>query len=378
MANSTQVRTGLQSLIQTHVSDRLKSTLFNRMPLFYFLFARDGQKTGPDGIGIPKTSMFLSGVETAKARREEILSSRVYEPIVQTTAPAASDGKVLSMYDTMPNRSSWTTATPSSYFTRPRVKWVERADPYKVPNKEIRTTRSAGKNEIAAWKAVGSLFQAETTSVIAKHTEWWNQSIWGTTGSGAPSNEDNTVWDAIHSIQNALHDSNTYCGVDRSVGANSYWRSNRTTAATVADFETIINQCNYDFGLSKKGTGVDLILVDGTNFKKAKSEAKAKGHTLIKSGDAIPNMGRFGFSRELVQIDNTYIVYDPECPSGHVAALNLATWTMAIHPDANFKVSEPFDQTKVQGDDATTGQIRTEAMLVCEVPSLNAYYTNVA
>lgn len=377
MANSTQVRTGLNSLIQSHVSDRLKNTMFDRLVLLYFLCAKEGDKKGPDGLGVPKTGMFLSGVSTAKAKKEQILGARVYEPLIQTSIPAVSDGKVLGMYDTMPQRSNWDTTGPSTYFTRPRFKWCERVEPYQISNKDRRTTTSAAKNEVAAWKGVVSLYQAETTSVMGVHLNWWNETLWGTTGSGAPTNEDAVVWDTLHSLQNAIHDSNTYGGVDRSVAANSYFRGKRVTDAKAADFEDLINHCNLDLELSKKGSGIDLMLVGAANFKKAKKEAKAKGGTVMLSG-GIQEFGRFGFSREIVKIDNTWIVYDPECPATHVAALNLSTWTYAIHPDANFKVSKPEDYSKQRGGiDASGGTIRTEMMLACEVPSLNAYFTNV-
>jgi hypothetical protein len=222
---------------------------------------------------------------------------------------------------------------------------------------------------------------------MAVHMNRWNQLLWGTFSSagttgisttGAPSNEDNTVWDAPHSLVKAIDATTTYGGVDRSLTANAYFRGNKVTAATPADFESLINYANYDAGLSKKGTGIDLMLVGAANFKKAKAEAKSKGGTIILNG-GIPQFGEFGFKRELVKIDNTWIVYDPECPATEVAGLNLDTWTVAVHPDANFRATEPTDQSKIDGgDDAQTGVIRTELMVVCEVPSLNIYWTNVS
>lgn len=378
MADSAQIRNDLTALIQGNLSTQLKNTLFNRMPLVYFLFGKDGDKDGPNGLGRPKTGMFLSGVTTAKAKKQTVLSSREYYPIIQNEYPDINDGKVATMYDTMPTRGDWTNKSPASYFTRPRVKWVERIDPYKVPNKEIRVTTSAAKDEQNAWQAVGSLFNAETTSVLAVHLNWWNQSLWGTTGTGSPTSEDATVWDSLHSIKSALKADNTYCGVDRTASANAYWQGNYDTTTRTADFETLINYVNYDLGLSKKGGGIDLMLVGAANFKKAKREAKAKGGLIVNNG-GIPDFGKFGFQRELVKIDNTWIVYDPECPATEVAALNLDTWTFAIHPDANFKVTKPFDQSQIEGgDDAQAGVVRTEIMLVCEVPSFNAYFTAVS
>lgn len=378
MANSAQIRTGIQTLIQDHLSDRLQNTLFDRMPLLYFAFAKDGDKKGPEGLGRPSTGLMLSGVETAKARREEILAGRVYEPIIQTGLPAIADGKSLGMYDTMPSRANWTTTSPDqAYFTRPRVKWCEYSDPYQVPNKAIRATKGNTKGN--ASKAIGSLFTAETTSVLGVHNQRWTKLLWQTSGTGSPTNEDAIVWDTIHSIRQALGTTNVYCGVDRSIGANAWWKAADTSAYTGgADFETLINYLNYDLGLSKKGEGIGLLLTDGPNFKKAKAEAKAKGSGTVINGGGIKEYGQFGFKRELVQIDNTWIVYDPECPAGHVAALNLDTWTIAVHPDANWKVSAPFDMSQIKGgEDAQVGNVRTELMMVCEVPSLNAYFTGV-
>ena len=379
MADSTQLSTGLRKIVREHVAKTLKNTLFDRAPLLFFLLQKDGDKSSFDGLGRPNTGVFLSGVDSAKPRKEQILSSRVYEPFIQTTKPDVNDGKTMGMYSSLPTRSSWTTTSPSTYVKRPRFKWHERADPYKIPNKEMRITKRTAPNEIMAWQGIESIAALEMKSVEAVHMDYWTNRLWGNSGSGAPTDEDQDVWDNIHSLSKALDDDNVYGGLDRSSSANSFWRGNHnpnsTTAASMS-FEDLINYCNYDLGFSKKGGKLDLILTDAANFKRAKSEAKSKGSTSM-TPQAIQERGKFGFRREIVEIDNTFIVYDPFCPTGHLAALNLDTWTIAIHPDANFKVSTPEDQQKVEGgDDAHTGHVRTEMMVVCEVPSQNAYWTS--
>lgn len=378
------VRTGIDTLLQTHFATKLRNTLFNRMLILYFLFARDGQKTGPDDLGRPKVNgkfkgVFVSGVETAKARQETILSSLQYQPIIQTTLPAVGDGKTMTMADNMPVRTNWESTLTSSYFTRPSVRWTKRADPYKVSNEEIRHTKEHAKNEVDGTTGIVSLFQAETVSVLGVHEKWWNSALWGTSFAGvsAPTNQDAQFWDAPFSMKNALSTSNTYCSVDRSQASNSYWRGADTSGYSgIADFETLINYTNYDLGLADKGMGIDLIICDKQNFKRAKTEAKSKGVVISTGG--VPQFGEFGFLREIVKIDNTWIVYDPECPTGEVAAINLDTWTFAIHPEANFRISKPFDQSQIEGgDDAMAGYVVTKIMLVCEVPGMNAYYTSV-
>lgn len=380
MADSTQLASGLRKIVREHVAKTLKNTLFNRAPLTYFLLNKDGDKSSFEGLGRPNTGVFMSGVDVARAKKETILSSRVYEPLIQTAKPDVNDGKTMGMYSSLPVRTSWTTTSPSTYLKRPRFKWHERADPYKIPNKEMRITKRTAPNEIKAWQGIESIAALEMKSVEAVHMDYWTNRLWGVTGGGAPTDEDLDVWDNIHSIAAALKDDNVYGGVDRSSSANTYWRGNynaNSTTAASKSFEDLINYCNYDLGFSDKGGKLDLILTDKTNYKRAKAEAKAKGGTVLLGGQGIPNFGQFGFKREIVEIDNTFVVYDPFCPTGHLAALNLDTWTLAIHPDANFAVSTPEDQQKVEGgDDAHTGHVRTEMMVVCEVPSQNAYWTS--
>lgn len=124
-----------------------------------------------------------------------------------------------------------------------------------------------------------------------------------------------------------------------------------------------------------------MIVVGKAQFIKAKQEAKAESYQLFTNG--IPEFAEFGFKREVVKINSgnapVYIIYDPNCPATEGAFLNPATWTVAIAPDGNFKLSGPYDQTKVEGGkEADIGTINFEGLIACEVPSANAYFTNLA
>ena len=124
MADSAKIRSGLAGLMQDHLSDKAVSLLVNTMPLIYFLINRDGNKAtnlkgtggapGFYGLGRFATGSLFSGVPVSKTRREQILNSDKYMPIVNHLLPPASDGKVATMTDTMPTRSRPTTNTTSS------------------------------------------------------------------------------------------------------------------------------------------------------------------------------------------------------------------------------------------------------------------------
>jgi hypothetical protein len=385
MANTADVRESLQVFLQKKASTRVKNTLNNIMPFFEFLTAKTGDKTGADGLGRPKSGLVISGVESAKARTERMFAERIYYPLVQTSNPTQGDEKSMTDYDNDPVASNWETESPLSRFTQPAFKFVRRKAPYKVPHSEVRTAKAtAGNAEGQAAKAIQSVYDAEIKSRMAVHCQSWNEMLWGTHASfplGRPTTETDNTWDCLFSIAEAIDDNNVYGGVDRALAANSWWRGNKITAATSAVFADIIDYCNYDLGMAAKGMGVDLIIVGAALFKIAKAEAKAEGYQMFSEG--IPEWPEFGFKREVIRIFSggrkVYVIYDPECPASHLAALNLNTWTLAVHPDSNFKISTPSDQTKNEGgDEADTGTIATEIMLCCEVPQMNAYFTNVS
>lgn len=390
MANSALVREDLDTLIAENWDNTVIDLNYDMMPFMGLMFGKFGTKSDFRGIGIPNSGMLLSGVASAQMRKKQILSSLIYQPLIKTgTAPR--DGKAMGMTDNMPSRTAWEQNSPTKRFTRPAAKWVEIADAAEVPNEHIRHTQRAAAGERNGWEALGDLLRVERNDTAAEHLKRWNELFWGvydgTDGndqgistSGSPSDESDEKWDAPHSIKNALSASNTYCGVDRSLAANAYFRGNTISAATSPVFRDMIRYANYTLGLSKKGQGLDVILVGGDLFPIALSEADAKGGgQVVTAGTPIKEFGQFGFKRDTVRIDNTWIVYDPTCPAGDAVGLNLKTWTLAIHPDANFKQSTPYDNSQQKGgDDSTSWTLRTKLLCVCEAPSLNVYWDNVA
>ncbi len=261
---------------------------------------------------------------------------------------------------------------------RPFFKWVEHIDPILVWKKSLRRTRrAAGGDTPGANEAVGDLYRAEVESVLSTHLQWWNEEFWGTNGhAGAPSNVDADVWDGMYSLQNANGLTNVYGGLDRNVNNYPVWKGNLDSTARPAVLQDIINNANYSKGLAKKGQGAELVICSMTNFPIFAAEAQAKGGRIEYGG--LPDMAEFGFKRPIIRFNNSYCIFDPECPTNHVSVMNLATWTVALSPDANFTVDEPFDLSKTDGGkDAIKSQIRTEMMLACEAPSLNVYYTAV-
>lgn len=392
MADKASVKTAFDALVAENWSSTVVDTLFNAMPAMQIFFGRNGTKKGHTGLGIPDSGVLTTGMKTARIAKRDILSAMIYQPIIHHLLPSESDGKVMDVADNMPTRTGWETNGPEKRVKRPSVRWCEISDPCKVANERIRHTTRVSKGERNGWEAIGSLLQLERNDVLGIHTKRWNQLLWGTyTGTvaataGYPTDEDSEKWDTIHSFAYHLAATGTYCGIDRSLAANAFWRGNKITAATSAVFRDMIRYANYtltlptgETGLKSKGYNLDVMLVGADLMPTALSEAEARGGQVILSGTPIPQFGQFGFQNDIVRIDNTWIIYDPECPSGTVVGLNPSTWTFAVHPDANFKQSTPTDQSDNEGgDDAVTWTIRSKVMLVCEAPLANVIWTNVS
>lgn len=391
MANSDFAYAGYQVFLQKKSGKRLRNRLWNIMPGLYLLTSLTGQKPGDVGLGAPNTSsnVLISSTKTDSVKKEKMFAEVAYRPTIQYGTAALADGKTMGQYSSVPVRSDGATNNPAAYFIQPEARFHERADPYEVPNDQIETivANASGGWPAQATTAIGNIMDAEVKTVEAQHLKYWNQLFWGTTGNGYPSNQSAVKWDALHSLAYSIgpdtqsssnpYRRNNYLGLDRSLSANSFWRGKGTDAYGNVVFRDFIRTLNYSstYNFAAVGAGVDVILVDGTGFQKALNECDGKFGVVMHNG--IPNMGEVGFKRDVVCFDNTtYVVWDPECPAGHMVALNSETWTVAIHGSKNFKISTPKDQTEIKGgDDVTCGHIRTKMLWCCEEPAVNAYFT---
>jgi hypothetical protein len=360
MADSSEARSGLAVFLQKKASKRLMNTLFNVMPTLEFMFALSGDKTGPLGLGRPKTDILKAARgSVADAQRLKIMVEREYKPIIQTTKPSKTEVKSMTDYDNDPSVPAWeTTNATLGRFKQPRFKFARKKMPYKVAHSEVRTARDSARTEGEAAAAIGSVYNAEVMTREAVLCELLNDCLWGINGqSGAPTDEDAVVWDNFHSIKNALKADNTYGGIDRSVSSNSFWRGNYSTTNFAGTFEDLINYCNYDLGMLKKGLGVQMIGVGGQLMKRAKAEARSKGTrcstTASPTSPSTASSARSSASSRATAPSTSTTTRRSRTriratrPTKSVC-LDPSTWTVAFGPDGNFKHQYSGDQTKVE------------------------------
>ncbi len=388
MADSSSNKSGLNALTSENWSKIVQSTLFDAMPEMQIFFSRFGSKQSPTvGLGIPDSSFLLTGVKGTKVRKKEVFA-RSYQPLLHTSKPAEADGKAMAYRDNMPTRTDWKNNSPSARFQRPTVKWCEISDPLEVPNSDLRDTKRANAQERNGWEAIGDLMRVERDDVLGVHTKRWSQLLWGTyTGglcstTGYPSDEDADNWNAIHSFTAVAGTTGFLYGVDRDLSTGAHMKGNTINAAAPV-FRDMIRYAKHEMpitntdlttstGLFSKNADLPVILTGGPLFNIALAEAEGmKGAQVIPGGEKIPGIAEFGFSRECVRIDNTYIIPCPGAPAGQAVGLNLDAWTVAIHPDGNFYQSPPFNQNQLKGgDDSHAWFLRSRLLVCCEVPPI--------
>ncbi len=392
MADTADVRRNIRTIMMEHLDSEVTSLLAPRMVMLNFMCMKDGNKTGIRGLGRPKVAnasngVLVSGSKVARAKKVQIMGATVYQPIIQYKLPAHTDNKVITGFaDNNPKRNDWENNLTEGRFVRPAFKWFILVTPAKISKLSMRMTRQAAPDDVRAWKAIGSLFEAESSSAMTVHAIALNERLIGIAPQdaksltpGRPSNESADFYDNLFGLEQTLHDSNSYGGVDRSDADNSWFRSNRITDSTSKSFEDLLIDAKLHVPkpLNNYGLGIDLMLVGNALFGKAIVEARAKGVQPIYNGST-PEFAEFGIKNDAVRIGRTWIVNEPSMPDGHVAGLALDTWTVAVHPAANGTVSNPKDQSENEGGDrAVTFNIETQLLTCCEWPAGNVYWTNV-
>lgn len=380
MADSTYLRSGIYKFMQDLLSETIRDTQTEEMPLLTLLTGFRSQRSAgaTDGIGVPSSdgALFIGRKVSAVARRQ-LMTSQTYLPEIYAADPT-DDGKVMAQRDTTPVVSSWnTTGHPLNSVVRPIFKYVRRIQPLKVPNEDMEATATkyAG-NPNDMKKAVADLWGVEVERRVKVEMRWWNTQLFSTTA--APSNVDaEGCWDSPYGLVKALATDNVYGGVDRALTANAYWRGSTYTTAIAKSLVTIADYANYTLACAKYGKPIQLWVTGAAIFQNWLAEARSIGATIVQSG-TIPEFAKLGFNRQVIQYNQSYAICDFTCPANYVFGLNPDTWTIALKPNANFSISKPYDESEAEGgDDATTAKIRTRLMIACEAPNVNCCFTNV-
>lgn len=375
MSNSSTI-TGpstINTMIQDNIGDTITSELFPRFVLLWALLRKDGTKQGPIGLGRPmvngrpNTGIFVAGKKVDAPRKETINGALEFKPLIQFQELTDYTSNITNLHDSDPSVENWENNQIEQTLIRPSYRWSIKSTPIEVSLMNMRMTKSAvGGKERAAWQALGDMWMAQSDHALSQHCRGINTELVGSstpsTTTDAPSSVTSDLWSRQYSLLSGIGStSNNYAGIDRSLAANAWWRPGVNSTSQSLNIREMLNYARYTVpilapggstlatGLNSLGLFIDLIIVGNDLFPSVLAQADALKGQVIHTG-GFPDYPEVGYNRQAVVFDGSVTVMcEPNWPAGYAAGLSLETYFVAIHPDANFSVSEPFRQNQIAG-----------------------------
>lgn len=403
MANSSTLQTGIQTLIQDNIGDTVTSVLFPRFVLLYLLMKKNGTKQGVYGLGSPmvdgrpNTGIFVAGKEVQAPRKEEIMGALEFKPTIQFQELQDYTANITALHDNDTQVENWESNQMETTLVKPSWRWSVKQTPIEVSQMTLRMTRrSVEGKERKVSAALGDLWIAHTNHATSQHcrgisNEMLGVDRGGNATTGAPSSVTSDLWSQQYSVLKTTGTTtNNYAGIDRSLAANAWWRppvNSTTQSLNLRDMLTWARSTapilgpggvTIGTGLNTFGLFVDCLIMGNDLWPSALAQADAlKGQVIHQGG--FPDYPEVGYNRQIIVLDGSVaVINEPSWPAGTVAGLSLDTWFVAIHPDANFTVSEPEKQNRTAGGHrSVAANIETQWLYGTVWPAGNPYWTSV-
>ncbi len=370
-------REGFRAYAQDRIADTIQTRFYPVQPFLYALTGRGGATTKSDvQIGSPGAAVVFAGTQISMAEKRTLGGLIRYQVPMQTGTNDST--KIMGARDTNPVVANATTQSQDQLYGTAGFSWVQMKTPIQIWNSSLDMAMKSGGGIDGRNLAIDRIIENATDMALQDLLKNLAYRLW----NGMPSNQSATPWDDFIGIMGVVNDSNVYGGVDRSNPAAKNWRGKLVSSAVSADINTLLDFANYDTTvgqpLAAYGEGVNLILTSAPLYRTFRAQARSRGGIAIK--EAIPEMQWLGYKKEVLQVDNAYVMFDLNCPANTVAMLNLDSWKVIIDPRHNFQV-EPFEDVGryvTGGQDAMQAFIDLQAMVVCEAPAGQALFTNVS
>lgn len=404
MANSSTLDSGIRTLIQDNIGDEVTSVLFPRFVLLYLLMKKNGTKQGVYGLGSPmvdgrpNTGIYVAGKAVQGPRKEEIMGALEFKPTIQFQELVDYTSNITNLHDNDTAVEAWESNQMETTLVKPSYRWSVKQTPIEVSQMTLRMTKNsvAGKERKVS-AVIGDLWLAHTNHALSQHCRGISNEMLGidragNATSGAPSSITSDLWSQQYAISKIIGSTtNNYAGRDRALSANADWRPLVNSTAQSLNLRDMLTWARstapilasgggtMGTGLNTFGLFIDVLIMGNDLWPSALAQADALKGQVFHSG-GFPDYPEVGYNRQIIVLDgNVAVINEPSWPAGTVAGLSLDTWFMAIHPDANFTVSEPEKQNRLAGGHrSVAANIETQWMFGTIWPQGNTYWSSVS
>lgn len=381
---------------QNFISKSLMSNFYKKAPRLALLGALTlgNQNKTSLNIGRPGSGEILSGGMVAPIAVKKLGTVNGYIPRAQGFK--TSNSTELDSYDDLPDVSNKrTNAHSQANQFGAMFRWGEIVTPILIWHEDkLRCEQENGSTMEGFAIATTTMLQESVEVAYQEHIDLLNANVW----NGNPVDQTALLWrgsgsggastlaspGACLGILQKCSATNTYGNVNRSTTGNEIWQAKVDSTITTDNIQTILDDYKYTKGIGDTGDGPYLITCASNQYVKFKAQLKAS-HTLVEDMPAgLPEMAKMGVRRELMRIDDGYIMHDPwlkdNSGTQKVIIEDLSTQKFMVHPQRNFLVTSYKDQTEygLNPIDADKAYIRTRFMYSDDNPNRSAIYSAIS
>lgn len=379
------VEEGIQLFTKKLYNSWVMDNTFTTLPFGQIMLKEnaDRNKEGKD-IGIPVVNGVISGNRGLNA--SNLITLATAEEYLQDFHTTYTDNsKVMGERDSTPTYANSTTDAPELHYgnaawrrfrlVTPLICWKSSKDAA-----ASRRDLSESDRNRAVLDTFGNVIK-ETTGV---HTRNIGLRLY----TGNPTNQDASKWDDVLGITQVCSASNTYARLNRSTTSNIQWRGNVNSTPRAASLKDIVDYAIYSLILGNGTTGglqalgrqnkVKAAFAPPAIFQQWKNEAQTNGGQILKSDQV--DIGKFGFTGDVVQYGNTIGVCDQNLPSGNVFLFDPQDFTVAFEKGKQMMVSrwryEPDYRAGAQ--EFYTAEQDSSLFFICHNPVNPVLFTAVS
>jgi hypothetical protein len=351
------VREGLNAHVNEYIDKQIRSSFVTANPLFYFL-----------GMGKPESGGKLGRPKVGDAQKQETLGSTSHQ--IKFVKSEPNDGAAVSYGGATPTAAAFA----EDNFGTAAIFWTHIMEPMKIRKHALEQAQGPTK--------VGSILDESMAPVWERFVKRINQGFW--TGTRTQAQQNAEVWGDFLGLQHTLTNSNYYGRVDRATHTElngNVLDADDDLTSTVADL-SIIRKVNNGFtkkgggtftGLAARtpdGTGARCWITTSTLWNELADQADGRYQIHV---NGIPDTGLGGFKNPIIHYDNSYITWDPYCPSGEMYGLYLEDWVVEVQKGHNFQWLGFTDKSKSEegGGYYEWGNFSFQGRLTCRSPWLN-------
>lgn len=367
------IREGINAHVREFFDSRVHSSFIRFNPMLYFLGLQNAEARGKIGQpGTPAVFGNLDGI--GHAEMQETLGSKGHFFTYVKAEP--NDGGYISFGGETNVASSFA----EDNFGQAETRWTHIWEPLRVRKHSLEMAR--GDN------AIGAILDRAAAPVWNRFLKRTNSGLW--TDSLTQAQQNAEVWGGFLGVQHTMTADNYYARVDRSVETELnplVIDASTDLKSSVVDLN-INRLINVGFtdengntveglaGKSPNATGATLFLTTSELWQELADQADGR-YQIHTNG--IPDRPMGGFKYPIIQKDNVYYTYDPDCPAGEMYCLNLDTWFVEINSGHNFTFTGFTDKSKTEegGGYYEWGAYEAQIRLTCRSPWLNARITNL-